>query len=82
MKFLKTTYCKSYQTSWCMLPSLIIQSISGKNAGTKLNMGCWMSALHANLPCDDGNNVNEAPGLSFISDMKILCVQTFLESFM
>ena len=41
-----------------------------------------MSALHENLPCDHGNNVNEAPGLSFIRDMKILWVQTFLEKLM
>lgn len=41
-----------------------------------------MSALHANLPCDHGNNVSEALSLYFISDMKILRVQTFLESLM
>lgn len=54
-------------------------SISEKNAGTKSGMGCWMAALHENLPCDHGNNVNEASGLSFIRDMKILCVQTYWE---
>lgn len=41
-----------------------------------------MGALPENLPCGHGNNINEAPGSSFIRDMKILWVQTLLEKLM